>query len=169
METRASDTAVTIVTIGVYGFDADSFFAALQDAGVDTFCDIRHRRGVRGADYAFANSRRLQESLRALGIRYVHQRGLAPTPAVRSRQKEADALAGVAKRQRGVLDEAFVAAYEDEILRGFEPEVWLTSLGDEAHVVALFCVEREPAACHRSLVAGRLHAVLGLPVLDLRP
>ena len=49
-----------LVTIGVYGFDEASFFAALQTAGVDTLCDMRQRRGVRGADYAFVNSKRLQ-------------------------------------------------------------------------------------------------------------
>jgi len=43
------------VTIGVYGFSADAFFEALQRAGVDSFCDIRYRRGVRGSEYAFAN------------------------------------------------------------------------------------------------------------------
>jgi hypothetical protein len=33
------------VTLGVYGFTAEAFFQALQRAGVDTFCDIRWRRG----------------------------------------------------------------------------------------------------------------------------
>ena len=51
------------VTIGVYGSDEATFFEALQRAGVDTFCDIRWRRGVRGAKYAFANSARLQKRL----------------------------------------------------------------------------------------------------------
>ena len=41
------DLALQIVTIGVYGFKLDQFFQALQRAGVDTFCDIRWRRGVR--------------------------------------------------------------------------------------------------------------------------
>jgi hypothetical protein len=36
-------------------------------------------------------------------------------------------------------------------------------------VVALFCVEREPAACHRSLVAARLSRDLGLDVEHLGP
>ncbi|MFN2179799.1 MAG: hypothetical protein ACK2UV_09955, partial [Candidatus Promineifilaceae bacterium] len=56
-----------IVTIGVYGFDETTFFQALKDAGVDTFCDIRRRRGVRGSRYAFANSKRLQKRLAELG------------------------------------------------------------------------------------------------------
>lgn len=169
MEPKTQDTAVTVVTIGVYGFDADSFFAALRDASVDTFCDIRQRRGVRGASYAFANSQRLQQRLEALGIRYVHKRDLAPTPAVRARQKEADALAGVAKRQRDGLDPVFIEAYEDQILSDFEPRSWLDGLGNKTRVVALCCVEREPAACHRSLIAARLHADLGLAVVHLRP
>jgi len=28
------------MTIGVYGADEDSFFGALTNAGVDTFCDV---------------------------------------------------------------------------------------------------------------------------------
>ena len=35
-----------IVTIGVYGFDAEDFFTTLQRAGVDTLCDIRRRRVI---------------------------------------------------------------------------------------------------------------------------
>ena len=62
---------IKIVTIGVYGFDEAGFFEALRKAEVDTFCDIRSRRGVRGATYAFANSMRLQARLASLGIRYI--------------------------------------------------------------------------------------------------
>jgi hypothetical protein len=79
-----------IVTIGVYGFDEDSFFEALCKAKVDTFCDIRSRRGVRGSTYAFANSLRLQTRLAELGIRYLYRKDLAPTQAVRDRQAAAD-------------------------------------------------------------------------------
>jgi uncharacterized protein (DUF488 family) len=38
-----------------------------------------------------------------------------------------------------------------------------------AGAAALFCVERDPEACHRSLIADRLLAEQGLPVVDLRP
>ena len=34
---------------------------------------------------------------------------------------------------------------------------------------ALFCVERDPEACHRSLIAARLADEYGLPVVHLRP
>ena len=62
-ETADSLHTPRILTIGVYGYSEEAFFQALQVAGVDAFCDIRSRRGVRGATYAFANSKRLQARL----------------------------------------------------------------------------------------------------------
>src|SRR2546422_9083628 len=97
------------LTIGVYGFSEAAFFDALQNAGVDTFCDIRWRRGGRGADYSFANSARLQKRLGELGIRYLHYRELAATPALRQRQTEADKAEGTTKSKRSALGEAFIA------------------------------------------------------------
>lgn len=158
-----------LVTIGVYGFDEESFFQALLAAEVDVFCDIRQRRGVRGAAYAFANSQRLQQRLAEMGIRYLYRQDLAPTRAVRARQTEADKAQKVAKRQRTVLGEAFVKAYRAEILTEFDSQSLLNDAGPDARVLALFCVEREPAACHRSLVADQLRWDLGLEVEHIRP
>ena len=42
-----------IVTIGGHGFTARAFVAALRGARVDTFVDLRRRRAMRGAGYAF--------------------------------------------------------------------------------------------------------------------
>ena len=39
---------IKIVTIGVYGSTEAQFFEALQEAGVDTFCDIRRRAACGG-------------------------------------------------------------------------------------------------------------------------
>ncbi len=47
-----SGSALKLVTIGVYGFTPEAFFETLRLAGVDTFCDVRWRRGVRGHEYA---------------------------------------------------------------------------------------------------------------------
>ena len=52
-----------IYTIGVYGSSEKEFFQKLADHGIDSFCDIRLRRAVRGSQYAFANSQRLQGKL----------------------------------------------------------------------------------------------------------
>jgi uncharacterized protein (DUF488 family) len=158
-----------IVTIGVFGFSEEAFFSALQAAQVDTFCDIRQRRGVRGATYAFCNSQRLQTRLAGLGIRYIHRKDLAPTVSVRQVQYDADKANNVAKRQRTALGPAFITAYQEEILAAFEPQSLLDDLDPTARVVALFCVEREPAACHRSLVAAKLQQGLGIEVENILP
>ena len=158
-----------VVTVGVYGFTPEAFFQALQQAGVDTFCDIRWRRGVRGRDYAFANSGRLQQRLAELGLRYLHLRELAPKPALRQRQAAADKAQGTTKRKRTALGELFITGYREECLGAFDSRKFVEQLGPTARVVALFCVEREPAACHRSLLAARLQADLGVEVAHLTP
>jgi uncharacterized protein (DUF488 family) len=158
-----------VVTIGAYGFTADSFFAALRDAGVDTFLDIRQRRGVRGAEYAFANHGRLTVALEQMGIRYLHELGLAPTTEIRTAQYAVDAAEGVSKRQRESLSPAFIEAYQREILTPFDLPAMLDSLPAEMRVLALFCVERTPEACHRHLVADAIHDLTGVPVQHLMP
>jgi uncharacterized protein (DUF488 family) len=162
-------TGMTIVTIGVYGFDESGFFKALQEAGVDTFCDVRRRRGVRGAAYRFANSRRLQGRLAELGIRYLHFRELAPTQALRTKQAAADKAGRTGKRQRTELSSEFVAGYQEECLSRFQSSAFLDGLGPETRVVALFCVEREAAACHRWLLAERLRQDANVEVVHLKP
>lgn len=158
-----------IVTIGAIGYSAEAFFAALQTAGVDTLVDVRRRRAVRGRDYAFANSLRLQAGLAERGIRYLHRLDLAPPSDIRRRQADADKAAGVAKRQRAALSPLFVAAYEREVLDGFDPRALLDDLPDDAAVIALLCVERLPAACHRSLLAERLGRAWNVEVEHLIP
>lgn len=158
-----------IVTLGVYGSTEAGFFVALRAAGVDTFCDLRRRRGVRGAAYAFANRQRLQTRLTEMGIRYLHFKDLAPSQALRERQKAADRAELTAKRQRAGLSEWFVNGYREECLGAFDSRKFIGQLGPEARIVALFCVERAPAACHRSLVAERLQRDLGLEVVHLTP
>ena len=39
-----------IATIGVYGFTAERFVAALRAAGVTLVLDVRQRRGVRDSE-----------------------------------------------------------------------------------------------------------------------
>ena len=158
-----------IVTIGVYGFDEAGFFQALADAKINTFCDIRLRRGMRGSKYAFVNSARLQQRLGELGIRYFHLKELAPSQEVRDKQKEEDARIGVGKRSREQLVQAFIETYHKERLSKFDSVRFIEKLGPDAEAVALFCVERQPEACHRSLVAGRLQQDFGLPVEHLQP
>ena len=156
-----------IVTIGAYGFDEEGFFRALRHAGVSTFCDIRTRRGIRGRAYAFANSARLQRRLGEMGIKYVHAKELAPGKEIRALQEREDKQKGVAKRARTTLGEAFVEAYRSQRLVGCDAARFMEGLGPDAGVVCLFCVEADPAACHRSLVAEKLANDLGLQIQHL--
>ena len=158
-----------IVTIGVYGFDKESFFEALLDARVDTFCDIRMRRGMRGSAYAFVNSTSLQRQLGEMGIRYVHIKDLAPNQEIRAKQKQEDEKLGVAKRTRKGLGQTFIQAYEQECLASFDSGEFIKELGQDARVIGLFCVEREPEACHRSLAAKKLSRDLELEVEHITP
>jgi uncharacterized protein (DUF488 family) len=160
---------IQLKTIGVYGLTEEAFFKALQTAEIDTFIDIRQRRGVRGAKFAFANSQRLQARLAELGIRYFHLKQLAPTLAIRRLQDEADKANKTAKRKRTTLGEVFIAAYRKEILEPFDPEILTAILPVDAKVITLFCVEREPVACHRSLLAGKLSEIFGWQVDHLLP
>lgn len=158
-----------LVTIGVYGSDDAAFFGALQKAGVDTFCDIRWRRGMRGKEYSFVNSARLQKRLHEIGIRYLHMRDVAPGPDLRQAQAKADKAHHVARRKRTVLGDVFVEGYRHDILKGFDSRKFIERFGKDSSVVALFCVEREPAACHRSLLAERLEKDLGIKVEHIIP
>jgi uncharacterized protein (DUF488 family) len=158
-----------VVTIGAYGFNEESFLQALQDAGVDTFCDIRLRRGMRGANYAFANAARLQRRLNDLGIRYLHLKHLAPSQTIRDKQRQHDAKHGVGKQSRQTLSPDFVHAYTEQCLSNFDSGKFVEDLGTEVQTLALFCVEGEPNACHRSLVANRLAKDLELQVEHKKP
>ena len=157
-----------IATIGVYGFlDADAFLAALRDAGVRRLLDVRQRRGVRGSQYAWANARRLQASLAGAGIEYRHHPELAPTTELRHLQYAEDDRQGVGKRSRVSLAPEYVERYTREILDRADLDPIVEDLPEDG-TSALFCVESEPEACHRSLIASRLHERFGLPVADVR-
>ena len=152
----------------MYGFTAEEFLQTLRDADVRLLLDIRQRRGVRGPEYAWANAKRLEAALEEAGIAYRHHPELAPTTELRQLQYAEDDRQGVGKRSRASLAPAYVEGYTREILDAAD-------LGDIAEALpstgaaALFCVERDPEACHRSLVADRIAVEHGVPVEHLRP
>lgn len=146
-----------IYTIGVYGTLEKDFFQKLTDHGIDTFCDIRLRRAVRGSQYAFANSQRLQDKLADLSIRYLHEMGLAPTTEIIKLQDKFDKEHNIQRRKREELTDVFKAAYKNKILSKFDIRQFITDLEkSNAKKVVFFCVERSPGACHRSLVTNKL-------------
>lgn len=157
-----------VATIGVYGFTQPTFFEALRETRVCLLIDVRQRRGVRGSEYSWANSLRLQAALAQAGMAYRHHKELAPTTELRQLQYREDAQQGVGKRSRVELAPEYSRRYCEEILDGVDLVPFVESLPRES-ASALLCVERDPEACHRSLVAERLRAVHGVSVVHLRP
>ncbi len=168
-DTRVSVQAgPAIATIGVYGTSVERFLAALREADVGLLLDVRQRRGVRGSQYAWANSLRLQAALAQAGIAYRHELELAPTTELRELQYAEDARVGVGKRTRAVLAAAYRRRYVEEILDRVDLAAFVESLPRDRRS-ALLCVERDPRACHRSLIAARLAEDYAADVLDLIP
>jgi len=157
---------LTVATIGVYGASLKTFLAALAKADVGLVLDVRQRRGVRGREYAWANSLRLQSALADASIGYRHHRELAPTTELRRLQYREDDRLGEGKRSRTVLAPAYRRRYVGEILDSVDLDAFAASLPRE-HASALLCVERDARACHRSLIAERLAAEHGARVVDI--
>jgi uncharacterized protein (DUF488 family) len=157
-----------VATIGVYGFTAESFRRTLLEAGVDLVIDVRQRRGVRGSEYAWANSQRLQALLADARIGYRHHKELAPTTELRELQYAEDARRGVGKRSRIELAPEYARRYRTEILDGVDLAE-LVAEGRDGRYFALLCVERDPEACHRSLISERLATEHAARVVHLRP
>ena len=173
-----------IYTIGVYGYAEAAFFAALQEQKIDLFIDVRRRRGVRGARYKFVNSSYLQAKLAELGIGYAHLLELAPTAHIRSLQDIADQEQRLQRRSdRKDLCKEYIHEYKRDILRVYKrkPERkfvaadaltmarQLAGIPDAQPVLrpALFCVEGEPRACHRSLLAAEMQRQLKVKVHNI--
>lgn len=156
-----------IYTIGVYNSTEQEFFNKLIDNNIDTFCDIRQRRGVRGSEYAFVNSNYLQTKLNELDIKYAHILDLAPTSEIREKQKMEDARLGVQKKSRDILGSVFTREYKNKISSFDFDEFYdqLDRIG--ASRVVFFCVEEKAAACHRSIVAQEMKGRFKLEVIHL--
>jgi uncharacterized protein (DUF488 family) len=155
-----------LATVGVYGFTVEEFLDALREADVRLLLDVRQRRGVRGPQYAWANAKRLQAALAEAGVGYRPHPELAPTTELRQLQYAEDDRLGVGKRSREELAPEYRRRYLSEILDHVDLGELVAELPDDG-AGALFCVEREPEACHRSLIAERVAAEYGLPLTHL--
>jgi uncharacterized protein (DUF488 family) len=160
--------ALQVATVGVYGATLPRFLEALRAADVALLLDVRQRRGVRGPEYAWANSLRLQAALRDARIAYEHHKELAPTTELRELQYREDARLKEGKRSRSVLADEYRRRYMAEILDRVDLGELVAKLPGDRRT-ALLCVERDARACHRSLIAERLRERHGANVVDLLP
>lgn len=148
---------MVLFTIGVYESTEESFFKTLIDNKIDTFCDIRQRRGVRGSKYSYVNSIYLQNKLAELGIKYRYIKDLAPTNEIRQMQKEADKDNHIDKKSRTELGMVFKLEYTKQILNNYDIDSLISDLQiNGAQNVVFFCVEKSASACHRSIVTARI-------------
>jgi uncharacterized protein (DUF488 family) len=155
-------------TIGVYNSTEEEFFEKLIKNQIDTFCDIRQRRGVRGAKYSFVNSNRLQYKLNELEIKYGYIPELAPTTEIRELQKEIDLEKGELKKERHVLGKIFISEYKNKVLNKFDSETFIEKLNQVgANRITFFCVEEFPEACHRSIISEMLHERFNYNIIHL--
>jgi uncharacterized protein (DUF488 family) len=74
----------------------------------------------------------------------------------------------VGKRSRRELAPIYRERYTHEILDAVDLSNLVRELPRQG-AAALFCVEADPEACHRSIVAERLATVHGVAVTHLRP
>jgi len=87
---------------------------------------------------------------------------------LRRLQYAADDRLGVGKRSRALLDPEYRERYLVEILDRADLDTLVAELPADS-ASAVLCVEADPEACHRSLIAQRLAERYGLAVTDLRP
>ncbi len=126
-----------VFTIGYEGTTQPDFIAALQAAGVKRVIDVRALPLSRRPGFSKTP---LKNALAEVGIDYVHLRALGTPPAGREAARKGR-HAELERIYFGQLElpEAMVAAAEMRDLAADKPS-------------ALLCFERDPGACHRSLL-----------------
>jgi uncharacterized protein (DUF488 family) len=141
-----------VFTIGYEGADIDRFLIALKDSGVSALADVRavalsRKRG-------FSKSA-LRGALNGRDIDYHHFKQLG-TP----KEGRQAARAGDADLMRRIYCHEVLEA--EPARKAFEE---LEALA-ESQPVCLLCFERDPALCHRRILAQRL-ADRGWGIVDL--
>lgn len=140
-----------VYTIGYEGTDINRFVRTLHHVGVDTIADVRAVPISRKKGFS---KTALRSRLEAEGLSYLHFASLGdPKPG-----REAARAGQLAKFRRIYVTH----------LAGAEADDALNSLLARAHLkpVCLMCFERDPAHCHRTIIADRL-ASTGMKIIEL--
>jgi uncharacterized protein (DUF488 family) len=140
-----------IYTIGYEGTDIERFVATLKAVGVTMLADVRAVAISRKKGFS---KNGLRERLKAEGITYVHLIELGDPKAGRDA-----ARMGKYEEFRQVYCAHLKTANTVGALKVLEGTARQES-------VCLLCFERDPATCHRRMIADRLKA-RGLEVFDL--
>ena len=141
-----------VYTIGYEGTDIDRFVATLKAAGVERVADVRAVPISRKKGFS---KKSLCSRLESEGIEYVHFVEL-----------------GDPKPGRDAARAGQYALFHDIYSRHLDSAEAQASLqalmaAAEEKSTCLLCFEREPATCHRSIVAGEMTGAAGFDVFDL--
>jgi uncharacterized protein (DUF488 family) len=133
--------APTLFTVGYEGRTLAEVAALLRQAKVDLLIDVREVAWSHKPGFA---KKALAEGLPKEGVAYVH------APFVGNPSK---------LRKSGASLSRILAGYERHLDQSSELEARFDELVREAHTagrqVAVMCFERDPAECHRGVLARR--------------
>jgi uncharacterized protein (DUF488 family) len=129
------------MTIGYQKRTQEELFAILREAGIGALVDVRDVAWSHKLGFAKGS---LAETAKFAGIEYVHAQFAGNPKRLRAQEAELgsllDAYAGHLDENPGILDE-FAA-----LVAGFHKR---------AVPVCIMCFERDPAECHRGVLAAR--------------
>ncbi len=147
---RQSKSGVRILTIGYEGSTPEQFLDTLRRTGVSLLLDVRELPISRRRGFA---KTALSMALEDAGIDYEHDRALGAPREIRHRLREDGDL------------RRYFADFREYLAtrKGHLDELSARLSG----AVALMCFERNPAECHRSVVASALARRLGCEVEHL--
>lgn len=142
MTTKGINAGI-LCTIGYERASLEGFVQALKAAGVETLIDVRSVPWSQRPEF---RQDALRKSLLAAGIGYVHIRALGNPDEGREAARAGDV-------------ETYRAHMAAQIATA-DGQKGLARVADLARKgpVSLMCYERDPARCHRSLVAEELTA-----------
>lgn len=128
-------------TIGYEGADIESFVERLLTQGVTLLADVRQLPLSRKKGFS---KRSLEAALRERGIRYAHLPALGDPKPGRDAARDGDLPLFKAIYTNHLKSDGAITALD--VLKEHVA----------ADVVCLMCFERDPASCHRTILAARL-------------
>jgi len=148
-------TARRLATIGYQGAPAAAVLGLLEAAGVDLLVDVRAVAASRRPGFSKSQ---LSAGVSALGIGYLHLRGLGTPP---------DGRLAARSGRYADLERIYREHLEGAPARAETAQ--LTELVRSGRRVCLLCFEHQPEHCHRRLVAERVAEELDVEIAHLMP
>ncbi len=150
----ASATAPELLSIGYEGCTIANVVTCLKAAGVKLVIDVRAVPRSRKPGFS---KRQFAASLDEAGIAYVHLQDLGTPKAGRQAVRS-----GHPERMYVIFDEHMTSDRAQAALAQAIALVRRTRS-------SLLCFERDPACCHRSIIAGMVIRETGQTVINLAP